>query len=118
RRQVILIEEEAWNDALTDLGDALDPATRRANLLLTGIRLKDTRGRILRIGPARLRIWSECTPCHQMDEARPGLKEALRPHWRAGACAEVLDGGEVRAGDQATWEEETKDPVDFSPPSS
>lgn len=118
RRQVVLIEEEAWNDALADLGAALDPATRRANLLLTGIRLKDTRGRILRIGPARLRIWSECTPCHQMDEARPGLKEALRPHWRAGVCAEVLDGGEVRVGDQATWEEETKDPVDFSPPSS
>jgi MOSC domain-containing protein YiiM len=108
RRQVILLAEEAWEDATAVLGLPLEPATRRANLLLAGIDLEGTRGRILRIGPARLRIWSECTPCHQMDEASPGLKDALRPHWRGGACAEVLDGGEVRVGDEAAWEEETE----------
>lgn len=108
RRQVILLEEEAWKDALADLGAEpdLDPATRRANLLLTGVRLQGTRGRILRIGDCRLRIFTECPPCERMDEARPGLRAALRPHWRGGACAQVLEGGEIRVGDEVAWEEE------------
>ncbi len=108
RRQVILLEEEAWADALADLKSApgLDPATRRANLLVAGVRLEGTRGRILRVGSCRLRIFTECTPCKQMEEAQPGLQAALRPHWRGGACAEVLEGGEIRLGDELAWEEE------------
>ncbi|HKI04298.1 MAG TPA: MOSC domain-containing protein [Thermoanaerobaculia bacterium] len=105
RRQVILLEEEAWGDAVAELGVDLDPTTRRANLLVAGIRLEGTRGRTLRIGPTRLRIFMECTPCYQMDQAHPGLKEALRPHWRGGACAEVIEGGEIRVGDEILWEE-------------
>lgn len=108
RRQVILLEEEAWADAMSampNLGVALDPSVRRANLLISGVRLEGTRGRVLRVGPTRLRIWSECTPCHQMDEACLGLRASLRPHWRGGACAEVIEGGEVRVGDEVLWEE-------------
>ena len=105
RRQVVLLTEEGWSDATAELGMPLDPATRRGNLLLSGIDLEKTRGRTLRIGAARLRIWSECTPCNQMDEACPGLREFLRPHWRAGACAEVLAGGEIGVGDEVEWEE-------------
>jgi MOSC domain-containing protein YiiM len=106
RRQVVLLAAESWAEATAELGVNLDPATRRGNLLLSGVDLEKTRGRILRLGPARLRIWTECTPCYQMDQAHSGLKLALRPHWRAGACAEVLEGGEIRAGDEAAWEED------------
>jgi MOSC domain-containing protein YiiM len=106
RRQVTLLTEEGWSAALDYLGATLDPATRRANLLLTGVTFEGTRGRILRIGPVRLRIWTECAPCYQMDQAHPGLQKALRPQWRAGACAQVLEGGEIRVGDEVTWEEE------------
>ena len=105
RRQVILLEEEAWADAVAELGVDLDPTTRRANLLVAGIRLEGTRGRTLRVGPTRLRIFTECTPCYQMDQAHPGLKAALRPRWRGGACAEVIEGGEIRLGDEVVWEE-------------
>lgn len=108
RRQVILLEEEAWADALAEIPNLsvpLDPSTRRANLLVSGFPLEGTRGRTLRIGPARLRIWSECTPCYQMDEACAGLQAALRPHWRGGACAEVIEGGEIKVGDEIVWEE-------------
>lgn len=108
RRQVILISEESWTEAMADLGAVLDPATRRANLMISGLSVEGTRGRVLRIGDCRLRIWSECTPCYQMDQAHPGLKQALRPHWRAGACAEVLEGGVVRVGDGVEWEEESR----------
>ncbi len=105
RRQVILLAEEAWADATAELGMDLDPSTRRANLLVSGIRLENTRGRILRLGPSRLRIWFECAPCYQMDEAWPGLQDALRPCWRGGACAEVIEGGEIRVGDAVEWDE-------------
>ena len=105
RRQVTLISEEGWAEALASLGDQVEPTARRANLMVSGDELEATRGKVLRVGSCRLRIWSECTPCKQMDEARPGLRAALRPHWRAGACAEVLEGGEIRIGDPVDWEE-------------
>jgi MOSC domain-containing protein YiiM len=108
RRQVVLLTEAGWSEATAELSVDLDPATRRGNLLLSGVDLEKTRGRTLRIGPVRLRIWTECTPCYQMDQAHSGLKEALRPHWRAGACAEVIAGGEIRVGDEAVWEEEAQ----------
>ena len=105
RRQVTLISEEGWAEALATLGDQVEPTTRRANLMVAGVELAATRGKVLRVGPCLLRIWSECAPCKQMDEARPGLRSALRPHWRGGACAEVLEGGEIRVGDPVAWEE-------------
>jgi MOSC domain-containing protein YiiM len=111
RRQVTILEAERWADALAELGRDLDPSLRRANLLISGLRLEKTRGRILRIGPCRLRIFTETTPCERMDEACRGLKAALRPHWRGGACAEVLDGGEIAVGDEVRWEREGEEPV-------
>ena len=110
RRQVTLIEEERWTDALLEAGADLPTSARRANLVIAGLSLEGTRGRILRIGPTRIQIWSECTPCERMDEARPGLRSALRPRWRAGACAEVLEGGEIRIGDTVAWEMAWEEP--------
>jgi MOSC domain-containing protein YiiM len=39
-----------------------------------------------------------------MDEAFPGLKDALASDWRAGAFAEVLDDGEIAVGDEVSWD--------------
>jgi MOSC domain-containing protein YiiM len=108
RRPVVLLAEKGWREATAELGVDLDPAVRRGNLLLSGIDLENTRGRLLRIGPVLLRIWTECTPCYQMDQAHSGLQAALRPHWRAGAAAQVIAGGEIRVGDEAVWEEEAQ----------
>jgi MOSC domain-containing protein YiiM len=104
RRQVVLVSEEGWADALAELGAAVDPSARRGNLLISGIGFEGTRGRVLRIGDSRLQIWTECTPCERMEQAHPGLQKALRSHWRAGACAMVLDSGEIRVGDPVSWE--------------
>lgn len=114
RRQVTLLTEEGWAAAISELGDrgaGLAPSLRRANLLISGLRLEKTRGRILRIGNCRLRVFSETTPCHQMDEAWPGLQRALRPAWRGGVCAEVMEGGEIEIGDVVRWEEPEEAPL-------
>lgn len=103
RRQVTLIEEEVWRSLMDRLGADADPSSRRANLMLRGVRLPDTRGRVLRIGRCRIRIVGHLTPCHRMDEVLPGLQAAMRPDWGGGAFAEVLDDGEIHTGDPVEW---------------
>lgn len=105
RRQVTLLDHEQWLRATAPLGASIDPAVRRSNLLISGIPLVGTRGRTLRIGATLLRIGGETTPCERMDEAFPGLQEALRADWGGGAFAQVLTGGEIRVGDVVAWEE-------------
>lgn len=106
KRQVTLIAREAWDALREELGPALDPAMRRANLLVSGIELARTRDRTLRVGAVRLRIHGETRPCHIMDEALPGLRAALDPDWRGGVFAEVLDDGAIAMGDPVAWEDD------------
>jgi MOSC domain-containing protein YiiM len=103
KRQVTLIDESRWREAQEILGIDVDPRARRANVMLRGIDLEKTNGRILRIGDCVLRIYGETRPCEQMDEAQEGLREALKPRWRGGAFAEVVTGGTIRVGDIAEW---------------
>ena len=103
RRQVTLIERGTWDSVIEELGGYLDPAIRRANLLISGLSLAGTRGRVLRIGSCRLRINGETRPCNLMDEARSGLRGALASPWRGGAYAEVLDDGEIELGAPVGW---------------
>lgn len=104
RRQVTLLEREAWERALSTLGSRADPSARRANLLVAGVSLARTRGRILRIGDARLVIGGETTPCERMEAVSSGLRAALSHDWSAGAFAQVLTGGVIRVGDEIVWE--------------
>lgn len=104
RRQVTLLERESWERALAELGSTADPAGRRANLLVSGLPLARTRGRVLRVGEALLLVGGELTPCERMDDVAPGLQAALRPDWRGGVFAQVLRGGTVRVGDEIAWE--------------
>jgi len=105
RRQVTVLASEAWAMAEDDLGGRVDPSARRANILVSGIDLEETRDRVLRLGACRVHVRGETRPCHQMDEARDGLRNALDPNWRGGAFGVVLDDGEVAVGDSVVWAE-------------
>ena len=56
KRSLTLIGQEAWARAQAELGGDRPPTTRRANLLLAGIDLRQTIGRRLRIGAVEVQI--------------------------------------------------------------
>lgn len=103
RRQITIIEREVWSGLMERLGADLDPSTRRANLMLSGVRLAETRDQILAVGRCRIRILGEVKPCERIEEALPGLEAAMYDGWRGGAFGEVLEGGEISVGDEARW---------------
>ena len=82
RRQITLLAREAWESATAALERNPGPASRRANILISGVELAHTRGRVLLIGSCRIAVGGELTPCERMDEAAPGLRAALQPDWR------------------------------------
>ena len=104
-RQVTIMEQEVWEELMQQVGGSLPPSERRANLMVSRIRLYNTEGRVLRIGSCRIRIGGEATPCGRMDDAAEGLRELMSEEWRGGAYGEVIGGGEIFVGDPVYWEE-------------
>jgi MOSC domain-containing protein YiiM len=104
RRQVTLLSHERWAELMTRVEADLGPEARRANIVLSGIELENTRGRTLQIGECRLRIGGETRPCELMEETAPGLQAAMRERWGGGAFAEVLTGGQIAVGDAVRFD--------------
>ena len=103
RRQVTIIEEEIWKTLMAKMNSDINPSARRANLMVSGLSLKSSRGRILNIGSCRIRINGETKPCERMDETLAGLKDIMWPDWNGGAYGEILNSGLIKIGDEVNW---------------
>jgi MOSC domain-containing protein YiiM len=104
RRQVTILMAEDWMATIADLGRPVSWEQRRANLLVEGVTLPREEGARLRIGGATLEITGECDPCRRMDAVADGLQSSLRPNWRGGRIARVIEGGAIALGDEVEVE--------------
>ena len=104
-RQVTLIEREVFERLKAELHDSVEPVMRRANLMVSGIRLESTRDRTLAVGHLRIHIRGETRPCGQMEEACSGLMDALDPHWGGGAHGSVVNHATIAVGDEVRWDD-------------
>ena len=103
RRHVTIISLERWREMMDALHADVDPAARRANLMISGLDLLQTRDRVLRVGACLLKIGGETRPCERMEEAHPGLQGVMSDRWGGGAWAVVVDGGTIAVGDEVAW---------------
>ena len=97
-RQVTIVSRERWKAVAEALGQHVDPVLRRANLLISGVDLENSRGNMLRVGSGRLRVNGETRPCERMDEPLPGLRAERRHRWGGGVYASVLEDGKSAVG--------------------
>ena len=104
-RQVTVLSAEDWEAANTEVGAALDPSARRANILVTGLSdLVESPGRVLRVGAARIQVTGETPPCSLMDAAHQGLRAAMEVGWRGGVHGIALNDADLAVGDEVSWE--------------
>jgi MOSC domain-containing protein YiiM len=107
-RGVTLLSNEQWQETLADLKVDLPWHTRRANVLIEGVRMGDLLGKTVRLGAMRLEVTGETEPCALMDFLHDGLMHALKDDCRAGVLCRVLNGGMIRVGDTLVVEDETE----------
>jgi MOSC domain-containing protein YiiM len=100
-RQVTVLFREGWEAACHDAGAALPWTTRRANLYVESLEVPEAGVRLV-IGEVELEVVQETRPCARMDAAFQGLRAALRPDWRGGVTCDVVRGGSIGIGDQAS----------------
>ena len=103
QRQVTIIDVDVFDRVRDHLPDAT-PAMRRANIMVRGIPLAESRDQVLKLGSVSVRIRGETRPCERMDEQCDGLTAALEGGWGGGVYGIVLEGGTVRVGDSASLE--------------
>jgi MOSC domain-containing protein YiiM len=102
-RQITILAIEDWNAALDVLGGIdLDWTVRRANLLVSGIKLPRGKGSQIAIRDVIVEVRDQTSPCQQMEKAQAGLRRALSDDWRGGVTCRVISGGTIRIGDPVT----------------
>lgn len=98
KRQVTLMTLADWQEACDELDVRLPWQTRRANLLVDALPLFQSTGSRILLGDAVLEVTGETDPCERMEQAQPGLFQALLPNWRGGVTCRVVANGVIRVG--------------------
>lgn len=100
KRTVTLIQAEHLPAIAALIGDSepIDPSRLRRNIVVSGISLLGLKNQQFKIGNAVLMGSGLCAPCSRMEtELGYGGYNAMRGH--GGICAEVLEDGEIKIGD-------------------
>ena len=101
KRQITILLREDWESACKHLNKTIDWKVRRANLYMDGISIKQSKGKIIKIGDEIiLEVMGETKPCYRMDEQIQGLTLALMKDWKGGVCCKVIQGGNLKVGDK------------------
>lgn len=98
-RRVTLLSSEQWSETMTELDADLPWHTRRANVLIEGLRGPEMMGKRVQLGNVELQINGETKPCGQMEQILLGLEQALVPECRGGVYGNVVQPGTIRVGD-------------------
>jgi MOSC domain-containing protein YiiM len=103
-RHVTVVFEDDWRAAAATLCREVDPAGRRANVLVSGGSGARLVGSRIRVGAVELDVKGVTSPCPVMDKAAPGMQAALRPGGLAGVWGRCVTGGTIHVGDELTVE--------------
>ena len=108
-RQITILFEDDWNDAVAETGPSMDWVERRANLYVRGMRSPQEEGGVFTIGDVTLEVAMETDPCEIMEGKRAGLRQAMTPKWRGGVCCVVKSGGEIAMGQAVQYSPKSSD---------
>lgn len=102
-RDITLIELEAINALDTEEGIQLAPRDARRNIVTQGVPLNHLVGKEFSVGEVRLRGVRLCEPCNHLasltdQKVLPGLVH------RGGLRAEILTQGNIKIGDEISWQ--------------
>jgi len=104
KRQLTMIDQAMLDEVARTLGHPVPDGASRRQLVISGLDLNALIGKTLNIGPAVVRVDSDCPPCDLMETSiGPGARAAMQT--RAGLCCTVLRGGEIRQGQRVTLAE-------------
>lgn len=96
--QVTLIDSEDLDYIEREFGISVKNGEHRRNIIVSGLRLEDLRGKRFSIGDVMLEYDRSRPPCkHVQDLTEPGMTRALKG--RGGICARVVRAGRIRARD-------------------
>ena len=98
-RHVTIVFEDDWAAAAAVLGRQVDPAGRRANVLVSGGQGPRFVGQSVRLGSTLIEIKGIIEPCLVMEQAAVGMCDALKPEGRAGVWGRVVESGRVALAD-------------------
>jgi MOSC domain-containing protein YiiM len=101
--EVTVIAREAIEAANDEFNFTIEHLETRRNLLTEGVPLNDLVGKTFRVGEAVLKGLELCEPCGYLEKRTfAGIKAALKHRGGLRCC--IIEGGEIRVGDEVSDE--------------